>query len=81
MSGPISSSPNNISYQVHDPPLLYNVEHDPGERYPLSQDTDTNYAEIIGQIYLVYIMVFKYPIVLNVKVRCIYLSAQHFIVG
>ena len=33
--------------QVHTTPILYNVEHDPSERYPLTLENEPNYNQII----------------------------------
>lgn len=33
----------------HDPPLLYNLFHDPSESRPLTHDTEPRYAEILEQ--------------------------------
>nr|XP_057938176.1 arylsulfatase H [Doryrhamphus excisus] len=34
----------------HDPPLLYDLFHDPSESHPLSPDTEPRYAEVLRQI-------------------------------
>ena len=30
--------------------MLYNLDHDPGERYPLTQDNDPHYTEVINNM-------------------------------
>lgn len=34
----------------HNPPLLYDIFHDPSESHPLTPDTEPRYAEILEQI-------------------------------
>ena len=36
-----------IYIQSHSPPIIYNVEHDPSERYPVTEENEPNYQEIL----------------------------------
>jgi arylsulfatase A len=46
----IGGEPNGLSKPIiHNPPLLYNVEHDLGEQYPIAHDS-TEYQTAMAQI-------------------------------
>ena len=34
--------------KVHDPPIIYNIAHDPSERFPLSSESEPDLNHILG---------------------------------
>ena len=45
----LASSINYLNKE-HDPPLLYNVAHDPGERYTQGPDNNEEYEEVMAEL-------------------------------